>query len=178
MKKPLLIIFAVGLIAVSTGLNAQSVIKINILSPIVKTLNLSYEHALNESSSFQLGFFYTGWSNDATKFSGFGITPEYRFYLSETPAPEGVYVAPFVRYQKFNLEDKEFTNDEADFSSFGGGLVIGKQWIFKEKISLDIFLGPAYSSGKVSGESSDGSWDTDAFDGFGLRTGITFGIKF
>jgi len=43
---------------------------------------------------------------------------------------------------------------------------------------LDIFLGPAYTSGKVSGESGDSSFDTDAFDGFGLRTGINFGFKF
>jgi hypothetical protein len=32
---------------------------------------------------------------------------------------------------------------------FGGGVVIGKQWIFKEKISLDIFIGPQYSVGDV-----------------------------
>lgn len=100
------------------------------------------------------------------------------FYLSQTSAPEGVYAAPFLRYQKFNLEDKEFSDNSADFSAFGGGVVLGKQWVFKEKITLDIFLGPAYYSGKVSGESGDSSWDTDAFDGFGLRTGINFGFRF
>lgn len=152
--------------------------KINILSPIVKTINVSYERAINENGSFQLGFFYTGWSNDLTKFSGFGITPEYRFYLSDSPAPEGVYVAPFIRYQKFNISDKDVSDSEADFSAFGGGVVIGKQWVFKDKITLDLFLGPAYYSGKVSGQSGNTTFDTDAFDGFGLRTGINFGFKF
>lgn len=178
MKKVTFIALVVCLMAAANTVQAQNVVKINILSPIVKTFNISYERAINENSSFQLGFFYSGWSNDLTKFNGFGITPEYRFYLSQTSAPEGVYAAPFLRYQKFTLEDKEFSDDSADFSAFGGGVVIGKQWVFKEKITLDIFLGPAYYSGKVSGESGDTTWDTDAFDGFGLRTGINFGFKF
>ncbi|UYN88341.1 MAG: DUF3575 domain-containing protein [Cyclobacteriaceae bacterium] len=178
MKKTLLIVLVACFIGVSGGLQAQNVVKINILSPIVKTINVSYERAINENGSFQLGFFYTGWSNDLTKFSGFGITPEYRFYLSDSPAPEGVYVAPFIRYQKFNISDKDVSDSEADFSAFGGGVVIGKQWVFKDKITLDLFLGPAYYSGKVSGQSGNTTFDTDAFDGFGLRTGINFGFKF
>ncbi len=156
----------------------QNVIKINILAPIVKTFNVQYERALNDNSSLQLGFFYTGFSSGDTKFTGFGITPEYRFYLSESPAPKGVYIAPFVRYQSFNIKDDE-TNSEGDFSAFGGGVIIGKQWIFKEKISLDMFLGPAYYSGKVDAKSGDDDdFETGAFDGFGLRAGICFGFRF
>jgi Protein of unknown function (DUF3575) len=155
----------------------QNVIKINILAPIVKTFNVQYERALNDNSSLQLGFFYTGFSSGDSKFSGFGITPEYRFYLSETAAPQGVYIAPFVRYQSFSIED-DVTNSEGDFSAFGGGVIIGKQWIFKEKIALDMFLGPAYYSGKVDGESEDEEFETGAFDGFGLRAGICFGYRF
>jgi Protein of unknown function (DUF3575) len=156
----------------------QNVIKINILAPIVKTFNVQYERALNDNSSLQLGFFYTGFSSGDTKFSGFGITPEYRFYLSETAAPKGVYIAPFLRYQSFTIKDDE-TNSEGDFSAFGGGVIIGKQWIFKEKISLDMFLGPAYYSGKVDVESGDeDDFETGAFDGFGLRAGICFGFRF
>ncbi|MCB0494396.1 MAG: hypothetical protein KDC93_18485, partial [Cyclobacteriaceae bacterium] len=48
----LLVLFAFG----ASNVKAQSTVKINILSPIVKTLNLQYEKVLNESSSFQLGF--------------------------------------------------------------------------------------------------------------------------
>src|ERR1051325_11478063 len=80
-----------------------SVIKLNIFSPIVKTFNVQYEKTVKADQSFQLGFFYTGYSTGGTDFSGFGITPEYRFYLSDTDAPKGVYLAPFVRYQSFTL---------------------------------------------------------------------------
>jgi hypothetical protein len=155
----------------------ENVLKINIFSPIVKTLNVSYERKVSATGSFQLGFFYTGYSTSGTKFSGFGVTPEYRFYLSSTEAPQGVYVAPFVRYQSFKLEE-ETSNDKGTLTMFGGGLVIGKQWIFKEKISLDIFIGPSYSGGNVKVTSGQDNFDTGAFDGFGIRTGLTLGFAF
>lgn len=41
-----------------------------------------------------------------------------------------------------------------------------------------MFLGPAYYSGKVDGESEDEEFETGAFDGFGLRAGICFGYRF
>jgi len=155
---------------------AQGVLKINILSPIVKTINVQYEQAASATSSFQLGFFYTGVSNSGTTFKGFGVTPEYRFYLSDTEAPQGVYVAPFVRYMSFKLEDED-SSSKAHFNAFGGGLILGKQWIFKEKVALDLFIGPSYSSGNVKVTSGTDDFDTGAFDGFGLRTGICFGVK-
>ncbi|GIV35991.1 MAG: hypothetical protein KatS3mg032_0370 [Cyclobacteriaceae bacterium] len=162
-------------LAVATVLHAQ-VIKINILSPIVRTLNVQYEQALSGTSSFQLGFFYTGYEEDGDRFSGFGITPEYRFYLSETEAPEGVYIAPFLRYQSLKLED-DF-GSKGTYSGFGGGLILGKQWIFKEKVVLDVFIGPSYSSGTVKIESGSGdNLGADVFDGFGLRTGLCFGLR-
>ena len=177
MKKFFVLPILIGALCFASGkVSAQGAVKINILSPIVKTFNVQFEKALNTSSSFQLGVFYTGYSSDNTSFKGFGLTPEYRFYLSDTDAPEGVYVAPFVRYQSFKLTD-DFTNSEGTFSSFGGGLILGKQWVFKEKIVLDLFLGPAYSSGSVKVESGSNTFDTGVVDGFGLRTGFCFGIK-
>jgi Protein of unknown function (DUF3575) len=171
------LLLVAGFMLSSSAAKAQNVLKINILSPVVKTLNIQYERGLSASSSFQLGFFYTGYSAGDTKFSGFGITPEYRFYLSDTEAPAGVYVAPFVRYTNFKLEE-DVTSSEADFTAVGGGIILGKQWVFKEKVTLDLFIGPIYSSGKVDVTSGTDSFDTDAFDGFGVRTGICFGFKF
>jgi hypothetical protein len=160
----------------AASLKAQNVLKINILSPIVRTLNIQYERVLNESSAFQLGFFYTGYSDDVTTWRGFGITPEYRFYLSDSPAPAGVFVAPFLRYQAFDVEDD--IGGAAKFSAFGGGLIIGKQWLFKDKITLEVFIGPSYLVGEVKEATSGVEFDSGAFEGFGVRTGITFGFKF
>lgn len=174
------IIMACGIVTMSQIAFAQSnVIKLNILSPIVRTANFSFEHAINESSSIQLGFFYTGVSISDLKYRGIGITPEYRFFLSETPAPDGAYVAPFVRYMNINLESED-TGDKASLSAFGGGVVIGREWIFKKLISLDIFLGPAYYSSGVSVDSgSEDEFDiSSGFSGFTLRFGVDLGIAF
>lgn len=85
------------------------------------------------------------------------VTTEYRYYLSETYAPQGVYLAPFLRYYQID-----------DFSILGGGLIIGKQVLFKDKVTIDYFLGPS-----INGYNFDG--ENDAY--FGVRAGITIGLK-
>ncbi len=154
----------------------KNAIKINILSPIVKTFNVQYEAKVKADASFQLGFFYTGYSSSGTDFSGFGVTPEYRMYLGDTEAPEGVYIAPFVRYQNFSLSD---FSGKGTLSTFGGGLILGKQWLFKDKIVLDLFIGPSYSSGSVKVTSGGSTFDVPStLNGFGLRAGMSFGFAF
>ena len=196
MKKILLA--AACMAASSTVALAQNnVVKVNILSPLVKTGSFFYEHKLNDNSSLQLGALFTSWSIDGndTKVTGFALTPEYRFYLSEkSSAPEGFYVGPFVRYQNLTLkstyEDYSYDNngnpttstqtDEASLNTLGGGVVVGRQWIFKERFALDLFLGPSYNGGSIKVKSSSyaGSFDPGPFDGFGIRTGVTFGLAF
>jgi len=172
-------VIALILVSMRVSKGQENVFKINIFSPIVRTLNVSYERKLSANSSFQLGFFYTSYNPSNTKFSLIGITPEYRFYLSDSEAPAGFYVAPFVRYTNFNLEDTNSgSTDKGTLSTFGGGLVIGKQWIFKEKISLDTFIGPQFSSGNVKVTSGQDTFDTNAFDGFGVRFGLNLGFAF
>jgi hypothetical protein len=162
----------------------QNIIKINILSPIASTASLFYERGLNETSSLQLGLFYTGASVEDTKIRGFGITPEFRYYLSEKGNMQGFFVAPFLRYQNFQLTDEASnTNNEenkATFNSIGGGLLIGGQWIFKKRISLDLWGGPSYSGGnlKVDGDGTEDDFSTGLFNGFGLRAGVTLGVAF
>ncbi len=160
----------------------KNLIKINLLSPIVRTASLFYERAVSESISTQLGFFYTAASISNTEFRGFGLTPEVRIYLSDKGAPQGFFVAPFVRYQNYELtyDGEEVLEDsEATVQGIGGGLLIGGQWVFKDIISLDVWGGPSYSSLSfevTSGEEDD--FDVDSIDGFGVRFGLTLGIAF
>lgn len=193
MKKLLLCagILAAGLFA-NQAKAQENVIKVNVLSPLVKTASVFYERAISDHKSVQLGFFYTGFEVTDTKFSGFGITPEMRFYLSGSDAPKGFYVAPFARFQNFTLTtpsvgyynaNGEFVastkDDEATLSTIGGGVVGGKHWIFGERFSLDIFVGPQMNAGTVKVKSgNEDSFSTGAFDGFGIRTGATIGLAF
>jgi hypothetical protein len=158
--------------------NPQNLFKVNLFSPLVRTGSFFYERALNDDSSIQLGFFYSGASIGDTKLRGFGLTPEYRFYLSEKPAPRGIFVAPFARYQSFNLT-VEGESGKASLSTIGGGLLVGVQTILKDRISLEAFIGPSYSSSKLDVTSGDeDDFEFGSLDGFGVRFGVTIGIAF
>lgn len=181
MKK-MRVTFLTFLLAIMTlSLSAQTksnVVKTNLFSPILKTYWLSYEHLFNDNLGAQLGFFYTGVSVGSTNFKGYSFTPEARFYLSESPAPKGIYVAPGLRYSSFSLTD-DIAAGKATYSTFGGALVVGAQTLLKEIITIEAYLGPAYSVGTLkvdSGTASD--FDLGSFDGFGFRFGITIGVAF
>jgi hypothetical protein len=181
MKKALL---AVALIVTATALKAQdngaqNAIKLNPLSLVFATGNIAYERAVSENSSVQLGIFYSGVSISGLKYTGLGITPEYRFYFAgNRQALNGVYVGPFVRYQSFTLKDKD-SDSEAKFTSVGGGAIIGWEKTWDSGFVLDVFAGPAFNSGKVKEKSGSAEFDVaGSIDGFGLRTGITIGFAF
>jgi hypothetical protein len=186
MRKLLLqSIICLSVFAGSTLKAQKNVLKANLLSPIVLTGSFFYERAITEKSSLQLGYFFTGFSISDTKFRGYGITPEYRNYTAGEVL-NGFYIAPFLRYQNFSLseefKDSEGKNQEATaiLTTYGGGLTIGWQWLFGERITTDIFLGPCYNSSniKLEDNSSTVDFSTDLFIGVGLRAGLTVGIAF
>jgi len=157
----------------------QQAIKINPLSLFLITGNVAYERAVTEDQSFQIGTFYSGMSISGIKYSGFGITPEYRFYFAgRKAAMNGVYAAPFLRFQSFTFKDKE-TKEKANFSSFGGGGIIGWEKSWDSGFVLDLFVGPSYNAGKFKNESDEDEFDiTSGVNGFGIRTGIALGFSF
>jgi hypothetical protein len=177
MKKVLL---TIGMLCVMTiTLFAQeNAIKINPLSALLATGNISYERLVNDKQSFQLGGYYTGVKFSSTKITGYGITPEYRFYVGRE-ALNSFYVAPYARYQSISFKETEF-DSKATLSTVGGGLLFGRQWLIGDSFTIDLFLGPNYSSGsvKVSFGDEDDFKGLNFFTGFGLRSGITLGLAF
>jgi len=175
--------FVLAFVAAGIAVNAQdaksNAIKLNPLSLAFLTGNVAYEHAVSSNSSVQLGVFYSGVNFSGIKYSGFGLTPEYRIYFAGAKeALNGVYAAPFVRYQNFKIEDKE-TADKTTFTTIGGGAIIGWQKMWGSGFTLDIFAGPSYNSAKFKNDSDDDSFDLKGgFTGFGIRTGLTLGFGF
>lgn len=173
-----------ALIAVVTGAQAQengraNAVKINPLSLIFATGNVSYERAVGAKSSIQLGGYYSSLGLGGLKYAGFGITPEFRYYFAgQKQALNGVYVAPFGRYQSFELSEKD-TQNETTFTTMGGGAILGWQKMWGSGFVLDIFAGPAYNLAKFKNDGDEDMWDVSAgFSGFGVRTGITLGFGF
>jgi hypothetical protein len=179
----ILIFFAIT--ALSNTVEAQSekknIIKVNLLSPIIRTGSFFYERVITPKSTAQLGFYYTGFSIEGTRLRGIGITPEYRFYVSNNKeAPQGFFVAPFLRYQNLELSINT-TNEKATITTFGGGLAIGGQWIFSDIISLDIFGGPTVNSRTFKATTNGATEDDFTLTGlgnFGFRFGVTVGVAF
>ena len=191
MKAPVpTTLVAAALLLGATAASAQTnALKVNLLSPLFKTGSFFYEHKLNEASSLQLGGLVTHIGLGDTNISGFAITPEYRRYLSnEKQALEGFYVAPFLRYQNLGLrlqttaEDGTPVTAKAVLNTIGGGLVVGHQWLYRQRVTLDTFFGPSYNSNLMKIKASNGdasaSFDVGSFQGFSLRTGITLGVAF
>lgn len=192
-----------------------NVLKVDIIQPLINTVAVSFEHKLSPSSSFQLsvagtfgykdgghfnfsngsnGYYYSGQNST----SGFAITPEYRFYLSEKhEAPEGFYVAPYVRYQHLSTTSDSYLYNpmtgtasssqryEASLNAFGLGVIVGKHWIFKKRFSIDLYVGPGYtftdtSSNEPGYQPRKGDFvgQLGSDNNYDFRGGATFGIAF
>lgn len=151
-------------------------IKVNLLSPLASTFSGFYERKIAPNASVQLGLSFTGAELDDMKLNGWSITPEFRYYAGKKEAMQGFYVAPFMRFGNFEVSD-DFA--KADLKSIGAGLLVGNQWIFRKGLSLDVFMGPSYSSGNLKLTDGEAKPDTPStVNGFGLRAGVTLGIAF
>jgi hypothetical protein len=154
----------------------KNVIKINTLSLIVLCPTIFYERKLSDMASAQLGVGYLNYTFSSTKFSGVILTPEVRFYLKKN-AIDGFYLSPYFRYQNFSLEVD--TTGKATYSNYGGGLNIGRQWIFKKGFVIDVFVGGHYSSGSLDIKSgTTDSFNLAKFEGFRTRIGFALGFSF
>ena len=167
--------------------NAQkNIIKWNELAVSLKTINLAYERVLTDKLSAQLqGFYWLGGSVGDVKFSGFGITPEVRFYPKGEGA-KGFFLAPFFRYTNYSIKFDTYDismvpiEGKGTWSAMGAGLCIGGQWIVADHFSIDLYAGPGYNFvGKLSyADSYSGSMPSIKFDGLMFRLGTTIGYAF
>lgn len=162
-----------------TATQKKNLIKLNILSPFMGTVSLQYESIINEESSFQLGVYYFSglvFTNDVYQ-RGICITPEYRLYLNTT-APEGIYLQPYFRVGRFWGEGPQRKNPDYTFSGVAGGIVFGKQWIYKNKISADAYIGPVYSHLFFDSGAADKKSFYPLGNGYWLRAGCSIGFLF
>ncbi len=161
------------------GQEKQNGIKLNPLALIIGAVNVQYERAVSEKNSAQLGLFFINFNIGDTKLSGFGLTPEYRFYLAKE-ALDGFYAAPLINFNTLSLDVSAGTTDgSATLTTFGGGAKIGWNWLLgdADNFIIDLGLGANYSGTNLnvkSGNESD--FEFGAFDG--LRPVLNFSIGY
>lgn len=147
--------------------NYPNVIKINPISLAFGNFNLSYQRAIGKSSAVQIGANY--WYRIfGTEVRGFGIRGGYQFFLTgrTKSAPEGFYIGPQLGYNSL----KEKSTDETA-STFGVGVLLGYQWIWKSGVALDLGAGPMYVF--ATNENTE-----ETFDGFLPNITIAIGYNF
>lgn len=148
-------------------------IKLNKLLLTLKTLSFQFEGEISRKSSVSLGLRITPnrgiptqmiteiFPNafnpevknyiNATKFYGFAVTPEYRFYIRQ--AGKGFYAAPFIRYEQFEYKtDVEIKptgliynlHFDGRIRRLGSGLMVGIQYQLTKNVFLDWWIAGAY----------------------------------
>jgi hypothetical protein len=160
-------------------------VKLNLFAVGMRNLSLQYEFAFHKNLSVALGgrvmlpynfdlgkqlqsddVSSTGAELGKFKFTGYAITPEFRFYPGkkvEHQAPHGFYIAPYARISNFAINTSITipsdtavgfvggpVDTEISYGGFGGGLMFGAQWILKNRISIDWWIaGLHYGSSKL-----------------------------
>ncbi len=172
----------------------KNIIRWNITPMVINVTNLTlgYERILKENQSFSINMglllFPEFLNNDSLQVSyvehgnrlGFTTAMDYRFYLgkrNKKNAPDGVYIGPYFTYYQYAFDSKirlidneDIINDlgiDASFKMISLGLELGYQFLFWDKMTLDLILvGPSFSyyhaKIKLTGElglEDDGSYD-------------------
>jgi len=133
-----------------------------------------YERVLNKNQSFSINLgpvalpeaskehsFINDYTlrND-TRSSGFNVSVDYRFYLAKEnrhPVPRGIYVGPYMSYNKFfgesawnytstGVPDKTI-NTTLDMKIFSLGGELGYQFVLWKRMAIDVLLiGPGIAN--------------------------------
>jgi hypothetical protein len=179
------IIFTFSLVLSQDVNEPKNVVNLGLGGLALGNISLNYERTFSDSRAASLtagllvprklpSFIYDIISDEIAleadnKISGFYIMPEYRFYPSYKIAPEGFYIAPFLRLNYYTLSmSGDFDDITADingkFTGFGGGVQFGMHWVIKERISIDFYMagiGFYYDNVSMRFESDDPDVDWD-----------------
>lgn len=126
-------------------------LKINAISIIVlSALDITYEHIVNEETSFGVSLFINGGNGDNIddEYRTFSITPYYRNYFT-SKYNQGFFIEVFSMYNQFNDYDYDydFDGDNNDNDSprkvdaFALGFAAGGKWVTKKGFVAEISLG-------------------------------------
>lgn len=171
----------------SLAAHAQhSVVKINPLSLVIATGNVSFERAVGNKTSLQLGAYYGSLTYENVRYTGLGLTPELRIYPFRE-ALRGIFVGPYARFSNLVARGEDYTtssggqlvttHDESVLNALGGGAVGGYQRIFGQHVALELFLRFGYNAGTAKIKSGS-ALATGAFTGVMILPGLNVGYAF
>jgi len=170
----------VFLMAGNVAYGQTNTVKTNLANLALSGGSIHYERGINDATSAQLGIFISSVSVDDTKFSGFGVIPQYRFYpRSSGEAQSGLFLAPLVGYQTFSLESTVTGSiSEATFTLLGAGLDVGNKWLIGA-IAVELSAGVSFNSTNLDIKTgNEGDFSTGGFGSTTPRIGLSLGYAF
>ena len=151
----------------------QNVVKINLSALAFKNISLQYERAVGKRTSVAMNVrtipmgslaFQSVIDNivdqafieyDQIKVGGFGIVPEFRYYLGKKDVLQGFYIGTFVSYNNYTMSlPISYSNNtrtgifDGKLNAVTGGLQLGAQFRLSNSLTLDWWIiGPNYGAG-------------------------------
>lgn len=182
------------------GLAQPNNIGFNLLGTTYGDYSLSYERKINEGTSIRANLGYWNLNSFVLDIEsmfdtdgGIGLTAleqgfhsavEYRFYVGNTDAIKGFYLAPYARYWHFNAILNDYIGGtyfdiDSRLTSFGLGFQMGYQWVIKDRFTIDwYFFGVGAERFRLNGfyetASSGFNYNSirddvlEVFEGFGI----------
>jgi len=152
----------------------QNIIKLNLANTVLKTPEINFEFPVDDKSSVAFSFYYTWFNPEDTELKGWALTPEYRFYLGNSYVTNGLYVAPYFRFQNYNVVSE--ISDKGHLRSMGIGAIGGYQTFLARWLTLEGFLGVGFNYGGVSSQGLITKFHVDYYEGLVIRFGLSLGI--
>ena len=131
----------------------DNTIKVSLSNAVIGTVGLSYERVLGNALSAQITVSSTDYSYKKFTYKGFAVSPEVRFIAFDEESANYSFVAPFIRYQRFNLSQSYIADSTGNSISGTStalvnagsiGFIGGRQWILMDRIALEVFAGPVF----------------------------------
>ena len=172
----------------------KNILKTNMTSFFISTFHLNYERVMNKQVTLQLGVHYSFFGNgvfgddngsrNSNGVSGFGITPEIRFYPNKI-APIGFYVAFSPRVQSYTVFNEYYnqtggtSSEQVRYTAVGAGFLVGGQWLIGDRISIESYAGPSINYTNVSAKNYNYRNNNGPIvNRVGFRFGVTLGVAF
>lgn len=151
----------------------ERAIKTNPLSLVLRSVRFSYEQALSQKNSVQVGVTLINRKIDGYDISGFGLIPEFRFYSRQ--ALDKFYFAPLLNYTALTIID---FGEKTKGNAFGGGAKIGWNWLLGSKNHFVIDFGLGFQYLSFNGESGSPLKVLDGINGMIPIVNLSLGYAF
>lgn len=174
----------------------RAVAKLNLAGILQKKYGGAFEFAFNQRFSGVLEAAYIMGSSEggtgltSTSEKGFAVMPQARYYFPNqwTNAPQGLFAGLNVVYEKFNInvDSSAIQLTSGNAQGLGYGLLIGHQWVFSNRFSIELFYNGYYNDISLTGPLGSPSTSRDIEianyylerKGIRHRIGISLGVAF